>query len=77
MPVTTRSQARSVQSTDLLSSPRANTPRFIPGRLPGSKNDSLQGDAGVTDSINERAPFESVAYGNHLSEINCNDKNKK
>ena len=63
MPVTTRSQARSVQSTDLVSSPRANTPRLT--------HDSRQGNAGVTDSINEGAPFESVAYGNHASEICC------
>ena len=68
MPVTTRSQARSVQSTDLVSSPRANTPRLT--------HDSRQGNAGVTDSINEGAPFESVAHGDHVSEISCKDNNK-
>ena len=53
MPVTTRLKARSVQSTDLVSSPGANTPRL--------SDDSRQGNAVVTDSLDEGAPFEEVA----------------
>ena len=78
MPVKTRSQARSVQSTDLVSSPRVNSPRLIPGTPPGLINGSLQGNAVVTGSINEGAPLESVANGNHELEFECfNINNKK
>ena len=61
----TRSKARSVQSTDLVSSPGANTPRCIPGNSPGLFHESRQDNAVVTDSIYEGAPFEAVANENH------------
>ena len=53
MALVLRSQARSVQSTDLVSSPGTNTPRL--------SDDSRQGNAVVTDSLYEGAPFEEVA----------------
>ena len=72
MPVTTRLKARSVQSTDLVSSPGANTPRFIPGNFPGFSHDSRQANAEVTVSLYEGAPFEGVANGNHELQFDIN-----
>ena len=63
----TRSKARSVQSTDLVSSPGANTPRCIPGNSPGLFHESRQDNAVVTDSIYAGAPFEAVANENHVT----------
>ena len=68
MPVVLRSQARSVQSTDLVSSPGANTPRL--------SYDSRQGNAVVTNSIYEGAPYEEVANEN-LTESSTTDFNIK
>ena len=53
-----------MQSTDLVSSPGANTPRL--------SDDSRQGNSVVTDSIYEGAPFEEVANEN-LAEIENNN----
>ena len=62
MPVVLRSQVRSVQSTDLMSSPGANTPRL--------SNDSQQGNAVVTNSTYVGAPYEVVANGNQTENKN-------
>ena len=66
MPVVLRSQARSVQSTVLVSSPGASTPRL--------SIDSRQGNAVVTDLIYEGAPFEEVANGNQTENNIDSDK---
>ena len=70
MPIVLRSQARSVQYTGLVSSPGANTPRFIPGNnSPRLSYDSRQGNAVVTEPIYDGAPFDEVANGNHEMEF--------
>ena len=71
-----RSQARSVQSTDLVSSPGASTPRYIPGnKSPRLSHDSRQDNAVVTDSTYDGAPFEEVANGNHETQYVHNINN--
>ena len=71
-----RSQARSVQSTGLVSSPGASTPRYIPGnKSPRLSHDSRQDNAVVTDSTYDGAPFEEVANGNHETQYVNNFNN--
>ena len=78
MPSLRRSQARSVQSTDLVSSPRANPPRSIPGNnSPGLSYNSRQDNAVVANSIYDGAPFEEVANGNREAQIDINNNNNK
>ena len=59
MYVTTRSQARSAQPADQVSSPRANPPR--------RSRDSRQGNVVVAENNEVGVPFISVANGNHLT----------